>query len=31
VKGLRPGTYSFKGNFSTQRTQGAYLFARNCG
>jgi hypothetical protein len=32
VKNLRPpATYSFKGNFSTQRTQGAYLFARNCG
>jgi hypothetical protein len=31
VKGLRPGTYSFKGNFSSQRSQGAYLFARNCG
>jgi hypothetical protein len=28
---LEPGTYTFKASLSTQRTQEAYLFARNCG
>lgn len=31
VNGLVPGTYSFKGNFSSTQSRGAYLFARNCG
>lgn len=31
VRGLRPGVYSFKGNFSSLRSRAAYLFARNCG
>lgn len=31
VKHLEPGTYTFKGSISTQATQQAYLFARNCG
>ena len=31
VSGLVPGTYTFKGFLSTQRTVEAYLFARNCG
>jgi hypothetical protein len=31
LTGLEPGTYTFKGSLSTQATQEAYLFARNCG
>lgn len=31
ITGLEPGNYTFKGFVSTQRTQEAYLFARNYG
>jgi hypothetical protein len=31
LTGLEPGTYTFSGWLSTTSTDGAYLFARNCG
>lgn len=31
VSGLEPGNYTFRALVSTQQTQEAYLFARNCG
>jgi hypothetical protein len=31
LTGLEPGTYTFSGWFSTTSTDGAYLFARDCG
>lgn len=31
LTGLEPGTYTFRGWFSTTSTDGAFMFARNCG